>query len=590
MAASPARGLRWRLVCGAHVTFAAVAVALVVVAMTASAASAESIDSFEVIIDVAPDGSMTVTETITYDFGATQRHGIVRDIPTRFRFDDIDDRIIAIDGVSVSALGGPDDVEVTEESGGITRIRVGDPDGTVTGIVRYTIVYRVRGAFNGFVDHDELYWNATGDDWQATIAGASVVVRLPGPVRDMACFQGWDRSTEPCSAATYRGDVARFRAGRQLVPGEGLTIVIAVGKGVVAEPMPILEQRWSFGRAFAVTPTSVGLGAAALVVSMSGVATAAWRVGRDRRYRGSPVDQVMGSATGDDERVPLGEQGGSSPEEFAPPANLRPAHMGLLLDERPRTLHITATIVDLAVRGHLRIEEIEEPGFLQRGDWELIEGRPLDGDGPRYERLLLDGLFDGRSSVRVSELRNTFAERMERIRDALARDGMRQRWFVEERERVRGRWIGRGAVVMVGGLLLTFVLARWTHLGLVGLVVVGAGLALMVLAGRMPARTAKGFSLVLRIRGFRLAIEKADEHIARWAEQENAFTRMLAYAVVFGVTDKWAKAFDDIGQLPTAASWYSGQHAFTAITFAHAIDGFSVTAGGTLSSTPASSG
>jgi uncharacterized membrane protein len=63
----------------------------------------------------------------------------------------------------------------------------------------------------------------------------------------------------------------------------------------------------------------------------------------------------------------------------------------------------------------------------------------------------------------------------------------------------------------------------------------------------MPARTAKGTAMTRRVNGFRIVIEKAEEHMSKWAEQENVFTRLLPYAVVFGVTDKWAKAFESLG-------------------------------------------
>ena len=96
--------------------------------------------------------------------------------------------------------------------------------------------------------------------------------------------------------------------------------------------------------------------------------------------------------------------------------------------------------------------------------------------------------------------------------------------------------------------------------------------------------------MVRRVRGFRVVIDKAETHMSRWAEQENVFTRYLPYAVVFGLTDKWAKAFEGLGTQPDTSSWYVGSHAFTYAAFGHSIDGFSVTTGGTLASTPSGSG
>ena len=94
-------------------------------------------------------------------------------------------------------------------------------------------------------------------------------------------------------------------------------------------------------------------------------------------------------------------------------------------------------------------------------------------------------------------------------------------------------------------------LAIFTTLGLLGVPLVVGGLLLLIGAKRMPARTAKGTAMTRRVNGFRIVIEKAEEHMSKWAEQENVFTRFLPYAIVFGVTDKWAKAFESLGQLPT---------------------------------------
>jgi uncharacterized membrane protein YgcG len=555
---------------------------------TAAAATADQIPAFDIVIRVQSDGSMLITETIEYTFDAGEHHGIYRDVATRRPYDDVDDRVTPVSDVSASAPDVPDDVDV-EQEGAVTRIRIGDPDVTVSGTHTYTVSYRVDGAMNGFEDHDELYWNATGDAWVAAIDATTVRVVMPGRITRVACYQGPTGSTEPCGRAVAKGATARFTAGRLLYPGEGLTFVVAVPKGVVAEPVPILEERWSFGRRFAVTSSSVGLAAAVLVLAGFWVIRSFVRSGRDRRYRGSQIDQVMGSATGEEEAVPVGDADTSGPVEFAPPGDLRPAYMGLLLEERVRTLHVTATIVDLAVRGYLHINEVDG-GFLRKHDWELVQGTPPDEHVPRYERILLDGLFAGRSTVRVSELRNTFAPTLKSVEEAVAKDGMTQRWFVENPDDVRGRWSQRAVLVIVLGVVATFLLARYTHLAIAGLAVILAGVVLAVTAGRMPSRTAKGTAFTRRIRGFRTVVETADRYLATWAEQEHVFTRYLAYAVLFGVTDRWAKAFAQIGVQDDVATFYTGTRPFVMGDFSHAIDGFAVTTGGTLSSTPGSSG
>ena len=115
--------------------------------------------------------------------------------------------------------------------------------------------------------------------------------------------------------------------------------------------------------------------------------------------------------------------------------------------------------------------------------------------------------------------------------------------------------------------------------------------AVLVLAGanRMPRRTAVGTGLVRRVAGFRRYIETAETEPARFAERANLFYQYLPYAVVFGCTDRWARAFEGLGDLPQG-SWYVGPHPFTVTSFSEAIDGFAVTSTGTIASTPGGSG
>jgi len=569
-------------------TFAAAAL-LVLFAGPAWAQSAqEVIHDYTVEIQILADGHLKITETIDYDFGSTRHHGIFRTIPTRFPYDEVNDRIYPIDDVSAQS-DAPDDVDVSEE-GSFTKIRVGDPDVEISGRHTYTLTYRVEGALNSFPDHDELYWNAIGDEWQAPIERARVTVTAPGSIQRVTCFQGYQGSTEPCARSGARGETATFSPGRPLDPFEGMTVVVAIPKGAVAEPVPVLDERWSAERAFSVNAGTV-TAVAVLLAVLGGTLFRLWsREGRDRRFLGSPIDQVMGTTSGEDETVPLGEGDFEAPVEFAPPENVRPGQIGTLLDERANVIDVTATIVDVAGRGFLLIQEIPHHGLFSKADWNLIRLEKDETELLPYERKLLDALFRDGNEVKVSELKTTFAERLHAVEQSLYEDAMREKWFRARPDHVRTRWAGRGVLLTVLGGGLTFVLARWTHWGLVGIPVILGGVALALMARWMPARTAKGTAMLRRIRGFRTVIATAETHMSRWAEEENVFTRYLPYAIVFGLTKKWAKAFEDLGLAPDTSSWYVGPHPFTALAFADSIDGFAVTTGGTLASTPASSG
>jgi hypothetical protein len=393
----------------------------------AFAQTGEAIRSYDVTIQIRTDDSIRVTEVIEYDFGATQHHGIFRDVPTREAYDDRYDRVFPLHVESVSATGGASaDYEVSNEPGGITRIKIGDPDVTTTGVHTYTIVYTVGAAMNGFPDHDELYWNAIGDQWEVPVDHAIATVEAPAEISDAACYAGPLNAHTACDRQKIAGETARFTQ-RGLFPFEAFTVVVALPKGAVAEPHPQLVEPWSIGRAFSRTPETLGLSGGLLLLVIAFCGWLFWTRGRDRRYVGSPVDQTMGNPTGDSQAVPLFERG-VAPVEFAPPEDLRPGQVGTIVDEQANTLDVTATIVDLAVRGYLTIEEIPKEGWFGKPDWTLHRTDKADGDLLTYERTLLTGLFKDGNDPALSSLKRTFSERLTKVEDELYADAVTPAW------------------------------------------------------------------------------------------------------------------------------------------------------------------
>jgi len=585
-----------RALCRAVNRISLVGLALVAAALLSAMPAAgqgltpESTPRFDVRIVIEPSGALQVTETIVQDFGDVPRHGIFRTIPNRQQIDDRFDRVYPIELVAVrTSEGTPDDIETKEENGAFV-IRIGDPNVTVTGEHTYGIVYRVEGAMNGFETHDELYWNPIGTDWEQPIGLMRVRVEGPAAVERIACFQGPFGSTLGCTREQIKDGAAVF-VQENLGSFTAMSVVAALPRGTVTSTAPILEERWSLSRAFSVTPVTAPAATGLLVLVVGGFAWLAWSRGRDVRFRGSQVDQVMGGPIETEtQAVPLFE-GGTAPVEFAPPEDLRPGQIGTLVDEEANTLDVSATIVDLAVRKHLVIEEIPKRWFLGKPDWRFTRV-PGESDGLLpYERTLLAGLFEDGDEVELSDLRKKFATRLQKVKDALYRDVAARKWFYRRPDKVRQAWLGIGVVALLGGIGATVLLAMHTKLAILGIPLAIGGLLLLVGAKWMPARTAKGTAMTRRVNGFRVVIETAEEHTARWAEQENVFTRFLPYAIVFGVTDKWAKAFESLGQLPSDdMSWYVSTRPFVFHEFADSMDSFSVTTSGVISATPSGSG
>ena len=214
-----------------------------------------------------------------------------------------------------------------------------------------------------------------------------------------------------------------------------MTFTVALPKGVVPNPKPILEERFNFGSAFRVTPATGGIAGGLLAVIVLALVAMVRRLGRDRRYAGSGVDAAFASSGAKEQAAPLREH--ETPVEFVPPEGVGPGQIGTLIDFKADPLDVTATIIDLAVRGYLKIEEIEKSGIFHKADWKLTKLKESDDLKP-YELTLHDGLFESGDEVQLSDLHNTFAARMQKVQNALMNDAMSRKWFTHKPGTVRG--------------------------------------------------------------------------------------------------------------------------------------------------------
>jgi uncharacterized protein (TIGR04222 family) len=567
-----------------------VAAAVAVPAGPARAQTFEHITSYGVTIDVRRSGTLHVVETIEYDFGVVPKHGIFRTIPRRFRYDGEHDRVYPIHDVRVSGSPGTPLQFEKNLGGGSAVIKIGDPKRTITGAHRYVIAYDVDGALNRFEGHDELYWNAVGTEWATIIERVDVVVRAEDEIGEVACFAGPKDSRLRCGSARAAGNRARFTNPR-LFPFSGVTIVAALPAGYAARPGPILVERWSIDKAFERSRKALTLAGLVLLAGLGGIWYLLSRKGRDRYYAGQiPGLEPAGGEAGVEDMAPVfGSREG--PVEWTPPKDMSPALMGVLIDESADPLDVTATIVDLAVRGFLRIDELPREGLFRKRDWQLSRlEAPMEGVA-EWESALLGALFRSGAVVTVSGLKNSFHTDLAAIQDRLYDEVVRRGWFTRRPDTVRGRWYGLGILLTIAGVGVTYALARWTHLGLAGIPVLVTGLLMLAVHRRMPSRTAKGSAALSRALGFRRYLATAEANQLRFEEQEGIFARYLPYAVVLGETERWARAFKDLGtQQQQNLYWYGGPHGWSAHDFTDSMGAFTTSTAGTLASTPSSSG
>ena len=196
----------------------------------ASAAPGERILSFEAEYDVQADGSVKVTEHLTWQFAGSDSHGIKRNIITSQGYDPQPDkyRVYPMSDIRVSSpTGAPADVD-RQQFGANTVLRIGDPDETVSGTQKYDISYTLGHVVNAQPEHVELYWNVTGAQTSIPTDQVKITVRGPGGVTKAACYYGLTQESKRCTAAP--GQAATYTASG-LQGWEQVTVVAAFAKG-----------------------------------------------------------------------------------------------------------------------------------------------------------------------------------------------------------------------------------------------------------------------------------------------------------------------------------------------------------------------
>jgi uncharacterized membrane protein YgcG len=541
-----------------------------------------TITSFHSDINVAVDSKLTIQEDIQVDFGSLQKHGIFRTIPLRYRYDDSHDRYYLLDVVSVTDGTRPITYTTSIDSDNEV-IKIGDPYYTVSGANRYVITYTVRGAMNSFATSDELFWNVDGALWPVPKQSVSATVILPaqGPV-STTCYEGPTGSRELCSFEGNTGSNFTFSSKRQLGSGEQMSIVTAIAKGMVTVPPPLLESRKrQFPQdAFDITPLIVGLSVLIAIAGIGLVAWMWWTHGRDREY----LTQYYLTNDPRERAEPLFHHD-PIVVEFDPPQKMRPAQLGLMLDESADSKDVTATIVDLAVGGFMTISEI--PGtkdwlFTRKGGGNAAALLP-------YEKTILDGIFAGRQEVKLSELRGTFAPTLKTAESQVYQEAMTRKLFTTRPDYARASWAFLGIVIICIGCAATYLLGVAFGWGIVGVAVVLVGMVLMATFHSMPQRSAAGRELLQHTLGFRLYMTTAEKYRQQFAAKAQIFTQLLPYAIVFGCVSLWAKAFEGI-DTSASNSWYVGNAPFQAALLASSLESMNASISSAITYTPPSTG
>jgi hypothetical protein len=532
-------------------------------AIPAQAQRSLAIKGFDATIVVEQDASLDVTESITAQFTGSW-NGIYRTIPVVYRSPQGFNWTLGL-----TLLGATDEdghalrVQASRERHYL-KYKIWVPnahDATHTVKLHYVASNGLRF----FEDHDELYWNITGDEWDVPLEAVSARIALPGRatgVRAIA-FNGAYGSTAQDAQVTTSGTTVAMAMPRGLGFREELTAVVGWDKGVVIEPTQV-ERAAGFAQAN--WPLGIP------VVVLVGMFLLWYRVGRDPRS------------------LPIAVQ-------YEPPDGLTPGEAGTLIDGTVDLRDITAMVVNLAVEGRLKIEEREEPVFLglfKHKEYVFHRLDPKYGAKPleAHEESVLLGIFDGAREVKMSDLHNEFYQSLPDIRDGVYERLIQRGLYRTRPDKVKARWTG--LAVLIGALVflgMKFVLGANVAPATV-IIAPAASIAIVALFGLiMPARTVLGARTCERVLGFEEFLNRVEsDRYARVVKTPEMFERFLPYAMAFGVEQRWARAFQGICREPP--SWYvgTGPGTFNSVAFSGRMSAFASSAGSTMGSSPRSSG
>ncbi|MBB4934135.1 hypothetical protein F4561_004955 [Lipingzhangella halophila] len=530
----------------------------------------------EVSLRLDSDGVLHGTETITFNEPAPEE--FTRTFVTQEPYDNTHDRRYEVTKVTAEDADGEtvqaDSTERESQEGESLDVTM-DTAGSDTVVLHY----EVRGATDSVGEGIELEWAAVGG-YSEPVAGTTVVVDAPAPPIALSCTAGAARSSMYCTVSDMGGheaDTARFMQAN-MEPGQSLGIVVTYPADT-APGTPILDEKWTLTSAFAITPGTASVFGLLLVVLVGGLVMIVRERGRDERAVRAEA------AAGDSSPLAPGKEG----MRFRPPDDVHPGQIGTLIDEQADVVDITATIVDLAVRGHLTIRELPHEHYTSV-DWQL-ERLPNGQHDPLlpYERLLIDAIFGRRGRITLAELGSErFADRLAEVRDELYRDMVRLKWFARRPNLVRSRWTTGGIALTAVGVLLTVLLAVFTQAAFTGLAVIIAGAAVTVGGQFMPAKTSQGSLVFAHTLGFRSFLMSARAEQVPEQHRVSVFSRYLPYAIIFDNVDRWARVLAAAGadQIEdNGLPWYKGPEDWRLQDFAESIKMFTLTLAGVISNT-----
>jgi hypothetical protein len=504
-------------------SFCIILISVFLFAPPPKASAQESIRSVDVVMTAQKNGDLQVTEKINYSFGSSYRHGIYRTIPLVSRVGDLY-RVIRITSTGVTRDGRSEPYTINS-SGEKVEIKIGHPKRTISGEHIYEIKYVVNnGIGSNYEDHDEIYWNVTGDEWTFPIESASFLLKtdFQTPVGETICFTGVSGSRASNCEVSLTDGQAKVTTTNYLPISEGLTIVSKFPVGTF--PKSTLQKSLPTDpdvKTFLIIFGSIFIG---LNFILAPYLIFWYRTKRNKKRFGPPAVNF------DLPEFPKGQR-------------ISPAQAGTIDNTLLDKEDIVATIFDLAIRKYIKIEGKAKKTMLGLGksqDFTLTRLKDDTSLDP-FEKKLLTFLFKTEKSTTLEASKLTYTD-FTGLETKNFESLITRKFFLKNPK-------SQKSVCLVFGLMSFFT-------GSIILAVV-----LFYLYRNLNGRTPEGDEIDWQLDGLRIFL-KATNRYNIWQTKNFVFIeQMIPYAMALGVIEDYMKELKKLKPEYTP-SWYNGRGNF----------------------------
>lgn len=500
-------------------------------------AQSEKLNEFHSTISIEPSRQITVVEKIQYATKISGKRGIIRSLLLS-RFDKQDREIKNEYTILSVKRDGVESPYHTKRENGHLSIYVGESSVLLEpGVYDYEITYSVLDQIRFFDDYDELYWNVNGTQWPFPIGKISAEITIPAgaEIIQMACYTGQYGSTEQNCEYSESGTSVTFSAAN-LRPGDNLSIAVGFSKGIITTPPP---------------PTKFQQYGYQIITGLFGLILLGYYLFTWLKYGIDPAKPIV---------IPL----------FDPPAGLSPASVGMVSKGFYWQDFITASVVSLASKGYLRIEENTKSslfGIFKQKEFDLIREKLPDDSLPKEEKKLLSSLFtsdsritlDGKYDSKVADAVQKFQSSLGSQWNPLIYKGFNVKFWILPILLIIGYIVfiinmedyfvfqGKAPLLMgfIGGNIILFFIYQWLI--------------------RKPAL--EKLKLRAEIDGFKMYMAAAEEKLLQFSNPPELtpekFEKLLPYAMVLDVDEIWGEKFQKMLSLSSTAqqyhpTWYTG--------------------------------